>query len=114
MTKSTVTSLPVTQSEPATDAPTNCAVSTGSSAYVIVYNSATTGLKMCVTLVGADPEPGDEFGRNIQGSNKFKNAKTFTHAVALEMLPKVREVHLDAWIMRADGTSIPPHSADMD
>ena len=32
MTTKTLPSLPVTQSKPATDAPTNCAVSTGSAA----------------------------------------------------------------------------------
>lgn len=35
MTNATLPSLPVTQSEPATDAPTNCAVSTGSTAVIV-------------------------------------------------------------------------------
>lgn len=81
--------------------------------HVIAYNSIT-GLKMWVVEVGVDPAPGDEFGRNIRGSNRLKNAHHFTPEFALESLPRVREVHRDAWIEQANGREIDPAAGHSD
>lgn len=76
--------------------------------HVICYKSAATGIKMWVVEIGIDPAHGDEFGRNIRGSNSVKNAHHFAPEFAETSLPQVREVHRDAWIERADGTRIDP------
>lgn len=69
---------------------------------------------MWVVEIGNDPTPGDEFGRNVRGSNRLKNAKVFMPDEAETLLYKVRQVHRDAWIERADGSRIQPHPADME
>lgn len=77
--------------------------------HVIRYNSTITNRRMFVESIGPDPTPGDEFGRHVLGCTQLANAHQFTPEFALEMLPKVREVHRDSWIERADGSRIDPN-----
>ncbi len=83
--------------------------------YVIAYNSVATRQKSWVVSVGVDPAaPDDDFSRTVRGSNRIKNAHQFTQEFAEQMLPKVREVHRDAWIERADGSRINPGEGHTD
>lgn len=82
--------------------------------YVIAYNSVASRQKCWVVGVGVDRAPGDECGRTIRGSSRIKNAHQFTHEFAEQTLPKVREVHRDAWIERADGSRINPNEGHPD
>ena len=67
-----------------------------------------------LNAIGVDPAPGDEFGRSVRGCTKVTNAHQFTPEDALRMLPKVREVHRDSWIEKADGSRIDPDAGHSD